>query len=137
VTNVRETTNRNAVRTKGKPYLSGPDAEQLACNYLLKQGLRLLDQNYRTKRGEIDLIMQDGGALVFVEVRFRKTDRFGSAEESITKQKCQRLQAAAKVYLQLQGSGKTESVRFDAVALSPDANKQGGIAINWVQNILI
>lgn len=120
-------------KPKAKPYPSGPDAEKLACNYLLKQGLRLL---CRTKRGEIDLIMQDADVLVFVEVRFRKTDRFGSAEESITRQKCERLQAAAKAYSQFRIPDSSIAVRFDAVALSPDVNKQGGIAINWVQNFL-
>lgn len=118
-------------KPKAKPYPSGPDAEKLACNYLLKQGLLC-----RTKRGEIDLIMQDADVLVFVEVRFRKTDRFGSAEESITRQKCERLQAAAKAYSQFRIPDSSIAVRFDAVALSPDLNKQGGIAINWVQNFL-
>lgn len=120
-------------KAKAKPYPSGLEAEKLACNYLLKQGLRLL---CRTKRGEIDLIMQDADVLVFVEVRFRKTDRFGSAEESITRQKCERLQAAAKAYSQFRIPDSSIAVRFDAVALSPDVNKQGGIAINWVQNFL-
>lgn len=120
-------------KAKAKPYPSGPEAEKLACNYLLKQGLRFL---CGTKRGEIDLIMQDADVLVFVEVRFRKTDRFGSAEESITRQKCERLQAAAKAYLQFRSPDSSIAVRFDAVALSPDVNKQGGIAINWVQNFL-
>ncbi len=123
-------------KAKAKPYPSGPEAKKLACNYLLKQGLRLLCRNYRTKRGEIDLIMQDADVLVFVEVRFRKTDRFGSAEESITRQKCERLQAADKAYLQFRSPDSSIAVRFDAVALSPDVNKQGGIAINWVQNFL-
>jgi uncharacterized protein (TIGR00252 family) len=58
-------------------YLSGEQAEALACQYLLDQGLQLIDKNFRSRRGEIDLIMQDNGCIVFVEVRFRRSQAFG------------------------------------------------------------
>ncbi|WP_292746923.1 YraN family protein, partial [Methylophaga sp. UBA3191] len=51
---------------------SGKQAEQLACNYLEKQGLKLVQRNFYCRRGEIDLIMQDGQTLVFIEVRYRR-----------------------------------------------------------------
>ena len=74
----------------GKPKPSRPggaEAEDLACAWLQARGLRLLERNYRSRRGEIDLIMQDGEQLVFVEVRYRASNRYGSAAESITSAK--------------------------------------------------
>ena len=66
---------------------AGFNAEQVALEFLLAKGLKLLAQNYHCRFGEIDLIMQDGAYLVFVEVRKRTNTRFGSAAESITPQK--------------------------------------------------
>ncbi|MGB0449821.1 MAG: YraN family protein [Porticoccaceae bacterium] len=117
--------------------LSGADAEQLARDYLQKQGLKFVAKNFRTPRGEIDLIMRDNAHLVFVEVRFRHSTDFGSAEESITRQKCQRLNAAALAYMQSQKLTNRLSARFDAVAISPAPEKsQAGYRINWIKNIL-
>jgi len=59
----------------------GQHAENACCEYLQQQGLKLLTRNYRGKRGEIDIVMQDKNALVFVEVRYRKNDFFGGALE--------------------------------------------------------
>ena len=78
-----------------KERLSGAEAEQLALDFLQAKGLELVVKNFRTRRGEIDLIMRDNAILVFVEVRFRSNLNFGTAEESITAQKCQRLSSAA------------------------------------------
>jgi putative endonuclease len=123
-----------------KNSLSGAAAEQLALNYLQEQGLKLLAKNFRTPRGEIDLIMRDNTHLVFVEVRFRQSSALGSAEESITQQKCQRLTAAALAYMQKQKLTNKLSARFDAVAISPASpmalQAQTGYRINWVKNIL-
>jgi putative endonuclease len=117
--------------------LTGAEAEELACQHLQDQGLRLLKRNFRTKRGEIDLIMQDKSCVVFVEVRFRRSSRYGSAEESISSGKCQRLNAAALAYLQQSAQGGNTQARFDAVAISPNSSQPGNFAINWLQNILI
>jgi putative endonuclease len=117
--------------------LTGPEAEEMACQYLQDRGLRLLKRNFRTKRGEIDLIMQDKSCVVFVEVRFRRSRRYGSAEESISSGKCQRLNAAALAYLQQSAQGGNTQARFDAVAISPNSSQPGNFTINWLQNILI
>ena len=66
------------------PRLSGKQAENMACDYLQKRGMTLVERNFRKRRGEIDLIMYDRQDLVFVEVKYRHSDRFGSAEEAIT-----------------------------------------------------
>ena len=128
--------------------LSGDQAEDLACQYLLVQGLQLLSKNFRTRRGEIDLIMKDNSCIVFVEVRFRRSEAFGGAAASITAKKCQRLAAAAALYLQSRGYSASSPARFDAVAISPGNHHWSGdtaqrqsrlkdYAIDWIQNIIM
>ena len=122
-----------------KERLSGAEAEQLALDFLQAKGLELVVKNFRTRRGEIDLIMRDNAILVFVEVRFRSNLNFGTAEESITAQKCQRLSSAAQAYMQREGLTERVTGRFDAVAISPakpHRQSSGMYSINWIQNIL-
>ncbi|MDO8827163.1 YraN family protein [Methylophaga sp.] len=95
---------------------SGKQAEQLACDYLLKQGLKLIQRNFHCRRGEIDLIMQDGQTLVFVEVRYRRNDSHGGALESITSFKQSRIITTAQHYLMQ--SGWSFNCRFDVIAIS-------------------
>ena len=76
----------------------GQHAENACCKYLQKQGLKLLSRNYRGKRGEIDIIMQDKDSLVFVEVRYRKNNLFGGALASITPKK-QKQHSATKIVI--------------------------------------
>ena len=116
--------------------LKGAEAEQIALEYLAEKGLVLLTRNFSTRRGEIDLIMNDGDHLVFIEVRFRKSPTFGSAEESITQKKCQRLTAAALGYMQVNKLTNHVQARFDAVTVRPDKNKPWGYSVNWIKNIL-
>jgi putative endonuclease len=79
---------------------AGKDAERRAEQWLRQSGLQLVERNYRCRGGEIDLIMQDGDQLVFVEVRFRRNDKFGGALVSVDARKRQRLAFAAAHYLQ-------------------------------------
>jgi putative endonuclease len=116
--------------------LKGAEAEQIALEYLVDKGFVLLTRNFGTRRGEIDLIMNDGDHLVFVEVRFRRSSSFGSAEESITKKKCLRLTAAALSYMQINKLSNHVQARFDAVAVKPDKNRPSGYSVNWIKNIL-
>lgn len=126
-------------------HLSGSQAEDLACEYLLDQGLQLLIKNFRPRRGEIDLIMQQADCIVFVEVRFRRSQAFGGALASITASKCRRLNAAAASYLQASGYPTASPTRFDAVAIAPAPTRGGvdpqtlrkGYAIDWIQNIIM
>ena len=115
----------------------GDWAEQLACDWLIERGLKLVEQNFRTRYGEIDLIMQDGNCLVFVEVRYRKNSIYGSAEDSITAKKCQRLAATAEKYLLTKGFNNNTAIRFDALAISPAKESDLHCTINWIKNILL
>lgn len=106
---------------------SGKLAEALAADYLQARGLRLLERNYSCRLGEIDLILADGPALVFVEVRLRRNLEFGGAAASITSAKRQRILRAARHYL----SGRPERpCRFDAILL--DALDPG--RLEWIKD---
>lgn len=94
---------------------SGAAGEQRALDYLQGQGMRLLQRNFLCKGGEIDLVMQEGRTLVFVEVRQRASGRFGGALASITPAKQRRIVHAAQVYLM--GLGAPPPCRFDVVAI--------------------
>ncbi|HEY7741758.1 MAG TPA: YraN family protein [Burkholderiales bacterium] len=91
----------------------GGPAEDLAAAFLERQGLRILERNYRCRFGEIDLVARSGGLLVFVEVRARSSEAFGGAAGSITAAKRRRLVAAARHYLARRGADVP--CRFDVV----------------------
>ena len=119
-----------------KSSLRGARAETMAYEFLVDQGLRLKARNYRTRRGEIDLIMQAQGCIVFVEVKYRNNNKFGTAEASITRGKCQRMIAAAQEYLIRNGHAEDTAIRFDAVLLSESEDAVANCTLNWIQNIL-
>lgn len=97
---------------------SGARAESLACRYLSQQGLKIVERNYRTQRGEIDIIARDEEALVFVEVRLRSNPGFGGAAQSIDARKQARLISAAQHYLLKKGLTDAQPCRFDAICMS-------------------
>lgn len=92
----------------------GNQAEKVALSYLEQQGLTLIKKNYQTRLGEIDLIMQDGKSIVFLEVRLRKNNIFGGASESITKAKQRKIAKVAEQFLQHHGN---QACRFDAIVM--------------------
>jgi putative endonuclease len=106
----------------------GALAEQWAARFLQKQGLTLIERNYRSRFGEIDLIMRDGSTLVFVEVRLRENADFGGAAASIDIRKQQRIIRTSQQYLS--GLAHAPACRFDAVLLS-DAMGNGA---QWLKN---
>ncbi len=107
---------------------TGAQAEQWAAQYLRQRGLKPVTENYRGRFGEIDLIMQDGAALVFVEVRLRHNADFGGAAASIDTRKQQRLIRTAQQYLA--SLARVPPCRFDAV-LMDDAQ---GANVQWLKN---
>jgi putative endonuclease len=113
-------------KLKAAHLVRGESAEEQAHNFLITKGLKPVSRNFRCKQGELDLIMTDNQTLVIIEVRFRKTDKYGSAVESITRAKQSRIIAATHVYL---ASKKTDCpIRFDVVAISGNGN------IDWIRN---
>ena len=106
----------------------GAQAEQLAAQYLLQQGLKLVVQNYRSRFGEIDLIMLDGTTIVFIEVRLRRNADFGGAAASIDARKQKRIISTAQQCLA--SLARVPPCRFDAVLLD-DAQ---GRNMQWLKN---
>ena len=93
--------------------------ERVAAKALMKRGYRLLEHNYTIRGGELDLILEKGNELVFVEVKTRRNTHFGSPLESITPQKQRHLRRAAEVYL-CSLPDADRDIRFFAVAVILD-----------------
>ncbi|MGQ9659245.1 MAG: YraN family protein [Thermochromatium sp.] len=93
----------------------GEAKERLAESFLIAQGLSLVARNQRSRCGEIDLVMRDGAVLVFVEVRYRRSTRFGTPAATVDARKQRRLILAAQHYLQRHPSPL--ACRFDVVAI--------------------
>ncbi|MGR9100037.1 MAG: YraN family protein [Gammaproteobacteria bacterium] len=111
-----------SAESKAPHLLRGAQAEDRALAYLAERGFRLLQRNYRCPAGEIDLIMEDGAVLAFIEVRFRKSSRYGNAAESVTPVKQSRIIKTANHYLAAHRPDRP--VRFDVVTVSPAPDGQ-------------
>ena len=110
----------------------GQTAEKAACDFLKKQGLKLLEKNFLVKGGEIDLIMLEKKVLVFVEVRFRADGDFGGAAASVATKKQRRIILAARHYL---SRFKTmPQCRFDCVLFEGDLQKPVWIKAAFDEN---
>ena len=98
----------------------GDRGEVLALGYLVEKGYAPVERNYRTRRGEIDLILNDGNTLVFVEVKLRRGTGFGDPLEAVTARKQTRIRLIAEQYLAEKGedfSDNFDAVRFDVVVI--------------------
>jgi len=107
-------------------------SEDVAKEYLLKQGYELLAQNYYMRYGEIDLIMKDNEVLVFIEVKQRKSPKYGTAAEMISHAKFQRMQNTALDYMQKEFNRDDMFMRFDAILLDGD---RSDYRLEHIQNI--
>ena len=107
--------------------LRGRAGEDRAAQHLQRAGLTLLARNVRYRAGELDLVMQEQATLVFVEVRVRNNTGFGSAAESVTRQKQQRLILAAQLFLQQHPEHQRRACRFDVVSIT-------GTELQWLKN---
>ena len=108
-------------RTTGSHY------EALVAAFLQKQGYIILEQNYRCRSGEIDLIARDGRYLVFIEVKYRKNSRAGTALEAIDVRKAAQVRKVAQVYLCQKRYSEVTPVRFDAAGID-------GSTITYIKN---
>ncbi|GGW96928.1 YraN family protein [Alteromonas halophila] len=109
----------------------GNAGEDEALRYLEGQGLKLITRNYRTRSGELDLVMQDGDTLVCIEVKCRANADYGNALDYVTAAKQRRLRSAFTHYLVTQGHNPSAvSSRFDVISI------QSGI-LNWLKNVMI
>ncbi len=111
----------------------GKTAENQAAKMLRSKGLKILRRNYNTPRGEIDIVADDQGTLVFAEVRLRTHTTFGGPKESINWQKRQSIDRAAQYYLATEKS-TNQPCRFDAICFSPAENKTGTYTMEWLRD---
>ena len=109
----------------------GQQAENIACQHLQQQGLRLIDRNFQCRVGEIDLVMQDNDTLVFIEVRSRSTQDAYDPIESIGFRKQQRLMRTAMHYLQKKHYLDTYPCRFDVIGITYTASIPH---VQWIQH---
>ncbi|MES2073890.1 MAG: YraN family protein [Pseudomonadota bacterium] len=107
--------------------IAGDAGEQRALLHLQQAGPTLVERNFLCKGGEIDLVMQDRGSLVFVEVRIRASSQFGGALASVTPAKQRRMVVAAQVFLQRYN--RLPACRFDLVCI------QNG-ELDWLQDVI-
>jgi putative endonuclease len=111
---------------------SGRQAEDRALTALQAQGLRLLQRNYRCPQGELDLVMEDDGALVIVEVRYRRECGFGNAAESVGAGKQRKLLLAAQHLLQQDARLRRKPLRFDVFAITEQ--RDGSADSEWIRD---
>ena len=112
----------------------GRRLETAAARFLREQGCRLLTRNYHCRRGEVDLVMLDPqGTLLFVEVRYRSTDRFCGAAESVGPRKRERLRYTAAHYLRRYPRLAALPCRFDIIAFDP-GDGESPSRLSWLKD---
>ena len=117
----------------GKNNELGAWGERQAARFLLKKGYRLVERNYRCPWGEIDLILEDDEFLVFAEVKLRKSSRYGTPAEFVTRRKREKLRKTALYYLQSHPAQKQP--RFDVVEIyAPRGTDTDPIPIHQIEN---
>lgn len=109
------------LRQKGAAY------EELAIAYLMKNGMQILEHNYRTRRGEIDVIGRDKGYLVFVEIKYRSSTKCGMAAEAVNIRKQRTICRTADDYRMKHQISEMTPVRYDVIAIQQEK-------ILWYQN---
>ena len=100
----------------------GHRGETLAARYLKKAGYRIIETNYRTRLGEIDIIAKDGDTIVFVEVKTRASVHFGSPKWAVTPKKQRKISMVALTYLKDKNQNAARA-RFDVVAVISSRDK--------------
>lgn len=91
--------------------------EEIAKEYLEKKGYKILDQNYKNKIGELDIVAMDGSTFVFIEVKTKTSERFGRPEEMVNFWKQKKLLAVSKLYV-LEKKIENKKMRIDVLTVS-------------------
>lgn len=105
----------------------GDAGESFAVDFLVKHGMKIIDRNFYTKYGEIDIVFKDGKYIVFAEVKDRKGTAWGSSLDAVTYSKTRKIYNSARIYLYSKGMSENTYIRFDVLAI------QNG-EINWIKN---
>jgi len=105
----------------------GSDKEDLVSMFLERNNIKILDRNFKTDRGEIDIIGSDNEYIVFFEVKYRKSAEHGNPLEAVTKAKIRRIVNASKVYLYQNHYSDDTYVRYDCIGVLDSE-------ITWIKN---
>lgn len=105
----------------------GDQGEKRAVEFLNKQGLIILDTQFHTRHGEIDIIAKDNEYIVFIEVKYRSGIPLYNPLEAVTKSKIRNIVNASRVYLYLKGYKDTQAVRYDCIGIFNEE-------ITWIKN---
>lgn len=109
----------------------GKRGEEIAAEFLKKQGVDIIEKNYHTKFGEIDLIGFDKSTIIFIEVKLRNNDNFGTPVEAITQTKLKRIYKSALWYISVHKNNY--DYRFDVIAIRKD-NINRCYHLEWFKN---
>ncbi len=102
----------------------GKNSESDAAEYLSRRGYKILEKNYRTKLGEIDIIAREKDTIVFVEVKARTSEKYGDPKLAVSYGKQKKIARAAQIYLKSTNQGN-QKARFDVVAIHPHDSGKG------------
>ncbi len=100
-------------------FQTGKQAEEMAAKFLENNGYNVIERNFRTRFGEIDIVATEGDTLVFVEVRFRRSKDFGLPEETINSRKIQKIVNTAYRYISMKNPHFSD-IRFDVIAVDTE-----------------
>jgi putative endonuclease len=112
------------------PGTVGSNAERWALDYLVRRGLRKVARNFRSRGGEIDLVMLDDECLVFIEVRYRKSSSFMTPATTVDSRKQRKILRTAALFLSRHGRYANRTIRFDVVAITGEEQRR----IDWVRD---
>ncbi len=110
----------------------GRMGENIAANYLLSKGYRILHRRYRTKEGEVDIIAEKDGVISFVEVKTRRSLKYGAPYEAVDQRKLSHMRNVAMRYLQLNMVGEAD-MSFDVISI---VIMEQGVKIEHIKEIL-
>ncbi|OCK49603.1 hypothetical protein BA768_08360 [Chryseobacterium sp. CBo1] len=108
----------------------GKEAENLAADYLIKNGYKILVRNFRFKKNEVDIIAEKDNLIIVVEVKARSTDFFILPQEAVTKGKIKSIVSAANHFME--EFNKNQEVRFDIISVLPDEKRN--LNIEHIEN---
>jgi putative endonuclease len=124
--------NNNASAKKTTSSDKGQITEHYAEQYLTEQGLTLIERNFHSRQGEIDLIMLEGNTYVFIEVKYRKSSQFGGAIAAIPASKQKKIKYSVTFYLHQAGLNEYNTAcRIDVIALEGDITQP---QVTWLKN---
>lgn len=98
----------------------GTAYETIAADYLKKKGYQIIERNYRNRMGEIDILAENDGVLVVVEVKYRKNGTCGDPLEAVNRQKQRRICKTTLYYFMMHGYGMEKPCRFDVIGIYGD-----------------